>query len=173
MDTKTRTKRYFVLRVKCPSLLTNPKRTVHICSAFVEFSRHEVSRKPLKWKPRYRRKVKGPSLTSDHNPTYTVVAHEWELRDIICQESLPNGNWHANKTLGSPRYEICGKIRGMEGDIHSKRHLLVEINRPSLLNDRNWSYFICSAAVVEIQIHKTEKRTSWSRPCSTWIWLPK
>jgi hypothetical protein len=66
-------------KVKCPSLLTDRKRTVDICSAFVEFSRHEVSGKAQKWKPRYRRKVKGASLTSDHNPTYTVVAHEWEL----------------------------------------------------------------------------------------------
>jgi hypothetical protein len=79
MDTKSRTKTYFVPQVKCPSLLTNHKTTVDICGAFVEFLRHELSGKPLKWKPRYRRKVKGPSLTSDRNPTYMVVAPEWKL----------------------------------------------------------------------------------------------
>jgi len=76
---KTRTKRYFVLRVKHPSLLTNCKRTVDICGAFVEFLRYEVSGKPLKWKPRYRRRVKGPSLTSNCNPAYTSVALVWKL----------------------------------------------------------------------------------------------
>jgi len=109
MDTKTRTKRHFVLLVKHPSLLTNCKRTVDICGVFVEFLRHEVSGKPVKWKPRYRRSVKGPSLTSNRNPTYTAVSLEWKLWDIMCQENPPSGNWHTDLTLGSPRYEIWGK----------------------------------------------------------------
>ena len=171
MDTKTRTKRYFVLWVKHPSLLTNRKRTVDICSAFVEFSTHEVSGKPLKWKPRYRRNVKGPSLTSNRNPPYTVVARVKIVSYYVSGKS-PQWKPTYKQNFGQPEVWNLRKIRGMEGDIQSKRHLLVKVNRPSLSTDRNWSYFICSAAVVEIQIHKTEWRTSRSRPC-TWIWLPK
>jgi hypothetical protein len=102
MDTKTRTKRHFVLLVKHPSLWTNCKRTVDICGAFVEFLRHEVSGKPVKWKPRYRRSVKGPLINIQPQPNLHSCITSVEIVGYYVPGKSPQWKLTYRPNFGQP-----------------------------------------------------------------------
>jgi hypothetical protein len=57
MEAEIEKKRYIVLQVKYPSLLTDRNRAVVLCSACVETAKGNVAGKSIQWKPKHRTTV--------------------------------------------------------------------------------------------------------------------
>ena len=91
-------KRYFVLEVKCPLLVTDRNQTYIMCSACVERARCELSGKSFQLKPKSSREstLLFNSCTINYwrngNEHVSFVAHAWEVGRMNFKTNLLNGS---------------------------------------------------------------------------------
>ena len=69
-------RRYFILRVKYPAILSDRKQIQAVRRVYRPRSKWELTGRYLEWKPRYNRGLlsimKCPSLLNDHDQTYVI-----------------------------------------------------------------------------------------------------
>jgi len=108
-EPKIQMRNWFVLQIKCSSLLIDRNKNYLFCSACADCARHEVLGKLMQWRLRCRRKAslfsKSSTLRFLAIATHLTVflAHGWEVRGMNFQENPSIRRRDAKeKTLCSP-----------------------------------------------------------------------